>query len=246
MIRISAVKREARKTHHFVDGIEFELENKRVKNLNLRVRRDGTVHVSAPAHVPLAEVERFVRSRATWIARARERQQGRQESVPQLWREPERVRLWGEEYPLLLEEAPSVRSESVELRQGSLVLSVASRYLDDSERSVAHRENVAQRWLRERLDDEISALLAHHEPLMGVHATDIRLRSMRSRWGSCNVKTGAITLNSSLVHHPRRCLEYVVVHELCHLLEPSHNARFHSLMDRFYPNWRAVRTELRG
>ena len=89
-----------------------------------------------------------------------------------------------------------------------------------------------------KLQKEILRLAAYWEPLMGVHCTGWQLREMKTRWGSCTVQTGKIRLNLSLARKPEACLEYVLVHELCHLLEPSHNARFHGLMDKFLPDWR--------
>ena len=90
----------------------------------------------------------------------------------------------------------------------------------------------------EKLQKESLRLAAYWEPLMGVHCTGWQLREMKTRWGSCTVQTGKIRLNLSLARKPEACLEYVLVHELCHLLEPSHNARFHGLMDKFLPDWR--------
>ena len=90
----------------------------------------------------------------------------------------------------------------------------------------------------EKLQKEILRLAAYWEPLMGVHCTGWQLREMKTRWGSCTVQTGKIRLNLRLARKPEACLEYVLVHELCHLLEPSHNARFHGLMDKFLPDWR--------
>lgn len=90
----------------------------------------------------------------------------------------------------------------------------------------------------EKLQKAIVRLAAHWEPLMGVHCTGFSLREMKTRWGSCTVQTGKIRLNLRLARKPEACLEYVLVHELCHLLEPSHNARFHGLMDQFLPDWR--------
>lgn len=90
----------------------------------------------------------------------------------------------------------------------------------------------------EKLQRAIIRLAAHWEPVIGVHSTGFTIREMKTRWGSCTVQTGKIRLNLRLARKPEACLEYVLVHELCHLLEPSHNARFHSLMDRFLPDWR--------
>ncbi|MBQ9005865.1 MAG: M48 family metallopeptidase [Atopobiaceae bacterium] len=162
------------------------------------------------------------------------------------WSDGDTTRLWGEELPVRVVEAPSSRAERVEAKDGQLTLFVAKRWLGDSDQAVAHRERLAQAWVHSQLAEALPALFARHEAVMGVHASDVRLRTMKSRWGSCNVKSGAITLNTRLVGYPRHCLEYVVVHELCHLLEPSHNARFHTLMDRYYPAWREARQDLRA
>lgn len=89
-------------------------------------------------------------------------------------------------------------------------------------------------------------LFAHWEERIGVRARSVHVRRMTSRWGTCNPRTGAIRISSELATRPREYLEYVVVHELVHLLEPSHNARFYALMDRFLPGWRAIRARLNG
>lgn len=90
------------------------------------------------------------------------------------------------------------------------------------------------------------ALVERWAPIMGVKPGALVYRNMVSRWGSCNVKTGRICLNVQLAAHPPECLEYVVVHELCHLLEPSHGPRFKALMTRFLPDWREREAKLRG
>ena len=88
------------------------------------------------------------------------------------------------------------------------------------------------------LKNAVQACAARWEPILGVHAAKWQIREMKTRWGSCSVGSGNIRINLRLARKPEECLEYVVVHELCHLLEPSHNARFHALMDCFLPDWR--------
>ncbi|MFR3273062.1 MAG: M48 family metallopeptidase [Slackia sp.] len=92
----------------------------------------------------------------------------------------------------------------------------------------------------------VPALVERWAPVMGVKPGKLAYRNMVSRWGSCNVKTGRICINVQLAAHPPECLEYVVVHELCHLLEASHGPRFKSLMDTFLPDWRSREAKLRG
>jgi hypothetical protein len=95
------------------------------------------------------------------------------------------------------------------------------------------------------LKEEVERLVAKWEPVMDVKVSGITIRQMKTRWGSCNVKTHHININLALWDKPKACLEYVVVHEMTHILEPSHNAVFWSYMTRFYPDWKQVRSYLR-
>lgn len=99
---------------------------------------------------------------------------------------------------------------------------------------------------KEALSEKVRFYARKWEPIMGVRAVDWTLREMKTRWGSCTVGTGRIRINTRLVFYPEECLEYVVVHELCHLLEPSHNHIFHSYMTRFLPDWKARKAKLNG
>lgn len=109
--------------------------------------------------------------------------------------------------------------------------------------AAASPDEVAQ-W-REVVQAFVPPLIAKWEPIMGVKAGKIAYRNMTSRWGSCQPSTGRICINVRLALYPPECLEYVVVHELCHLLERGHGPRFHALMDAFLPGWKAIRVKLR-
>lgn len=109
--------------------------------------------------------------------------------------------------------------------------------------AAASPDEVAQ-W-REVVQAFVPPLIAKWEPIMGVKAGKIAYRNMTSRWGSCQPSTGRICINVRLALYPPECLEYVVVHELCHLLERGHGPRFHALMDVFLPDWKAIRAKLR-
>lgn len=109
--------------------------------------------------------------------------------------------------------------------------------------AAASPDEVAQ-W-REVVQAFVPPLIAKWEPIMGVKAGKIAYRNMTGRWGSCQPSTGRICINVRLALYPPECLEYVVVHELCHLLERGHGPRFHALMDAFLPDWKAIRAKLR-
>lgn len=176
----------------YVDGIEVRLQRKKVKNLNLRIARDGGhVDASAPAWMTPADVADFVHRKHDWIEAQMER----------------------------VSATPMARA------------------------SQASKAEVAQ-W-RAVVQACVPALVAAWEPIMGVKAGQLAYRNMTSRWGSCQPSTGRICINVRLALYPSECLEYVVVHELCHLLERGHGPRFHQLMDRFMPDWKQRRDKLR-
>ena len=175
-----------------VDGIEVRLQRKKVKNLNLRIARDGGhVDASAPAWMAPADVADFVHRKHDWI------------------------------------EAQMERVSATPMAQASQ----------------ASKAEVAQ-W-RAVVQACVPALVAAWEPIMGVKAGQLAYRNMTSRWGSCQPSTGRICINVRLALYPPECLEYVVVHELCHLLERGHGPRFHQLMDNFMPDWKQRRDKLR-
>jgi predicted metal-dependent hydrolase len=110
--------------------------------------------------------------------------------------------------------------------------------------SQEYKQAVVDEWLRYELKKAIPPLLEKWQPIMGVEVKKFFVQKMKTRWGSCNYTQGNVRFNSELAKKPPVCLEYVVVHELAHLLEPSHNTRFHSLMSQFLPNWKLIKAEL--
>ena len=198
-------------------NIDVTVTRKRVSRVNLRVRRDGSVAVSAPARVPLAQVRAFVESREDWVRSAR---------AQALARSGEKDR-------------PSGSAPHATRTAGTVVAHVPR---DDA--GPANVDLALQTLWRATLQEVLPPLFERYEGQMGVRCTGVLLRIMTSRWGSCNVRTGRITLNLELACHPASSVESVVAHELCHLLEPSHNARFHALMDGFCPWWRDAKAEL--
>jgi predicted metal-dependent hydrolase len=110
--------------------------------------------------------------------------------------------------------------------------------------AVEQRERALHRWYRAQLKELVPPLLAKWQPLLGVTASEWGIKRMRTKWGTCNAEASRIWLNLELAKKPVQCLEYILVHELTHLLEPTHNARFVRLMDRFMPKWQFYREML--
>ena len=228
---------QRRSTLH-VDGLPVEVVRKRMKNLRLTiVPPAGHVRVSCPLRVGDAAVRAFVTEKRAWIhekqrlciERARLRQPALVDGAV--------VHVWGERRVLCLE--PIVGRGRVEL-EGERAL----RMCVPPDAAVDERQALLDRWYRQALGHVVPVLIAQWEPVVGRRVAEWRVRKMRTRWGSCNPRAARIWLGLELATRSPECLEYVLVHEMAHLLEPSHNARFYYLMDRFMPDWKVRRKAL--
>jgi predicted metal-dependent hydrolase len=218
--------------------ITAEVVRKKIKNLHLRVYPpDGRVRISAPTRMDIDTIRGLAMSRLGWIKRQQEKLREQVGETPQEYMDGESIYIWGERYSLKVVE--SQRAPAVEIKNSQLILSVRP----GSE--AKKKEEVLEEWYRKQLKEATSPLIAKWEGLIDVKVERVYVRRMKSRWGSCNPRKHSIRLNSNLAKKPRECLEYVIVHEMAHLLEPTHNGRFKALMDRYLPNWRALRKELK-
>jgi Predicted metal-dependent hydrolase len=214
-----------------INGIPVTVKSKRIKNMYLRVRApSGDVEVSAPRQCSLNEIERWLFERHDWLIKQRKRI-ALQPALPELqFISGEEHKLWGENHPL--DVVVKKRGTSVKRLGDRLRLISLPHYNADQ------RKQVMDRWYREQITQEVKALLDIWQPRMGAYSSSFGIRAMKTRWGSCNIRSKKIWLNLELVKKPVECLEYVVVHELTHLFERYHNARFYALMDSFLPDWR--------
>lgn len=222
-----------------IDGFEAEVSRKNIKNMYIRlIPPDGRVRVSVPLSVSDAALRSFVESKAEWIRSSREALRARPAYVGYKYESGERHFLWGEEYMLEVRIAPG--AAVAEAGDGVLLLTVPEGGSEE------RRAAVLKAWYREKLRERLPELFAKWEKIIGVHAEEIRIRDMSTRWGTCVVKKKRIWMSLALAQRPLDQVEYVVAHELTHLIEPSHNARFKALMDGFMPDWRSKRAALRG
>jgi predicted metal-dependent hydrolase len=218
-------------------GVTVDVIRKRIKYVHLRVYPpDGSVRISAPLHMSLAAIRAFAISKLGWIERAQARLRDQERETPRRYLDRESHDVWGERHLLKVveREAPPC----VQIEHGTLVLQVRPGT------GVAKRQAVVDRWYRDQTKGAVPALIERWETVIGVKVARLFVQKMRTRWGSCNARAGNIRLNSELAKRPRACLEYVVVHEMAHLLEPTHDRRFIALMDRLMPRWRAHKDAL--
>lgn len=223
----------------WINNIPIELEKKRIKNMYLRILPpDGRVHISAPMKISEEELHYFVTAKTEWILL----QQAKMERRPSL-PEPEyitgdQLMIWGRTYTLIIRVVTS--RNRVEVIGDELIL------YTKPDSSKEQKEKQLNGWYKKTIEAEIPFLLARWEQRIGVKASGFKTRDMKTRWGTCNIRTKQICLNLQLAKKPMKCLEYVIVHELVHLLERSHNYVFKAYMDQFLPEWRSIKRELNG
>jgi len=220
-----------------IGDISVDVIFKDIKNVHLSVHPPtGRVRISAPRRMKLDTIRVYAISKIDWIKKHQAKIQAQERETPREYLEHESHYVWGKRYLLKVDEANQI--PSVELRHTQMVLTVRPGS------GMEKREAIVAAWYRDEVRKAAAPLIEKWEAAMGVSANQLHIQRMKTRWGSCNPRTRSIRLNSELAKKPRECLEYVVVHELAHLLEPSHNARFIALMDKFLPNWKQHRAEL--
>ena len=221
-----------------VEGLEVDVYRKRIRHLYLRVGPpNGRVRVSAPLHIDEESIRQALVKRKSWIRRQQEKHRNRKPEPAYSW-------VTGEcHYVEGFSRALNVTTHGGPSRiylLGDSTLEMRVRPGTDRKQ----REGMLADWYRGRLKTTVPRFIAAWEPVMGVTVTEWRIRKMKTRWGSCNFRAGRIWLNLELAKRPMHCLEYVIVHEMAHLIEPSHNRRFWGILDRLIPNWRTYREEL--
>jgi predicted metal-dependent hydrolase len=210
---------------------------KDIKNVHLSVHPPtGRVRIAAPARLSLDTIRVFAISKLQWIRQQQTKMQEQERETPREYLDRESHCVWGRRYLLAVTECD--QSPSIELSHNRIIL----RVRPGTDRT--KREALMEQWYREKVRGAAPALVAKWERLMGVKVRRIFVQRMKTKWGSCNHRAGTIRLNTDLAKKPKECLEYIVVHEMAHLLEPTHNERFMALMERFMPRWQSYRETL--
>lgn len=228
----------------FAQGREFiyMLERKNVKNMNLRIRRDGSIYVSANDFINDKEVDRFVCDKAMFIANAQDKfkKAARREQRPEQYISGEKITLLGQEYVLRVFRSDK---ESVSIEGGYIHLAVKD--VND----LGRKSRLTARFLDGQCRAVFGGMLDELYPPFekhGVEKPQLRIRDMKSRWGTCHVKKGIVTLNKRLIAAPRGAVEYVALHELCHLIHPDHSKQFYDFFAAMMPDWKERKQLLNG
>lgn len=214
-----------------VNDIEVQIVRKAIKNLHLGVYPpDGRVRAAVPLHVTDDNVRLAVISKLGWIKKQQAHFQAQPRQSQREMVSGESHYVWGKRYLLEVEER-SGKHEVVIKNNTKLRLVV------NPNTTRANRELVLNEWYRAALKARVPQLIAKWEPIIGVQVAGWNIRKMKTMWGSCNIGEQRIWLNLELAKKSRECLEYILVHEMVHLLERHHNDQFRAYMDKFMPQW---------
>ena len=217
--------------------IAVDVVQKDIKNIHLSVYPPtGKVRISAPLRMEIDTIRVFAITKLGWIKSQQKKLLEQERETPRKYLDRESHYLWGKRYLLNVVEKDA--APEVELKHNKMLFQIRPATTDE------RKQDILEAWYREKLKEVVPALIAKWEPLMGVKVEKFFVQKMKTKWGSCNSGSKSIRLNTDLAKKPPECLEYIVVHEMTHLLEPTHNACFISLMDQFMPKWRFYKDEL--
>jgi predicted metal-dependent hydrolase len=214
--------------------LSVDVFRKDIKNVHLSVHPPtGRVRIAAPMRMSLDTIRVFAIAKLGWIRRQQRMVQSQERETPREYLDRESHFVWGKRYLLRVIEAD--QPPAIELSHNRIVLKVRPGA------GCAKRQETIEEWYRGQLRMVVPAVMAKWEHLMGVRVKRFFVQRMKTKWGSCNHRAGTIRLNTDLAKKPKECLEYIIVHEMAHLLEPTHNARFSAIMDQFLPKWHSHR-----
>ena len=221
-----------------IGNIDIDLIRKNIKNIHLSVYPpEGRVRLAVPERMNDEAVRLFAVSKLAWITKQRKKFSEQDRQTVREFVSGESHYYFGTRY--LLNVIETTGKQHIELR--------SNKYIDlyvRPESTVEKREKIMSDWYRQSLKKVIPDYIKKWEEIMGVTVNDWGVKLMKTKWGTCNVKDKRIWINLELAKKNPRCLEYIIVHEMVHLLERHHNKKYKAYMDKFLPNWKSIKNEL--
>ncbi|MFV0528567.1 MAG: M48 family metallopeptidase [Lachnospiraceae bacterium] len=225
---------------YVVENIAIEVFTKNIRHAYLRAdTKTGKLTMSVPGQFKSEDIYRILTQKKDWIAKHSQLVQTTPLETASEYERLQRINIWGSWQPYAVCIIPSSQKEMVRMSQDGVILYVRAQS------STVRRESLLEQWKKEQLRSELAKILPLYEAKIGVEPKVWTFRKMTSRWGSCIPAKQKICLNTLLLHKPSECFVYVVVHELTHLLEQSHNKVFWSYVALFYPQYKQARALLR-
>lgn len=223
-----------------IADIDIEVLQKKIKNIHLSVHPpNGRVRLAVPEKMDEEAIRIFAISKLSWIKKQRSKFLVQERQSPREFLSGESHYFLGDRYLLNLLETKGKQCVEIKNKKD---IDLYVRKNSTKEK----REKIMTEWYREELKKIIPGYIKKWETIMGVEVEEWGVKLMKTRWGSCNINAKRIWINLELAKKNPRCLEYIVVHEMTHLLERKHNDRFKAYMDKFLPNWRSIKAELNG
>lgn len=217
--------------------IAVDVVLKDIKNIHLSVHPPvGKVRIAAPLRMDLDTIRVFAITKLAWIKSQQKKLREQERETPREYLDRESHYVWGKRYLLKLVEKDA--APTVELKHNKMILQLRPAASHEK------KQEVLDAWYREQLKAAVPPLVAKWEKALEVTAGKVFVQKMKTKWGSCNPASRSIRFNTDLAKKPPECLEYIVVHELVHLLERTHNTRFTALMDTFMPRWMQFKEQL--
>ncbi|MDI9496583.1 MAG: SprT family zinc-dependent metalloprotease [Bacillota bacterium] len=223
-----------------IEGIDIDLVRKGIKNIHLTVYPpDGRVRLAVPRHMDDEEARNFALTKLTWIIKQKKKYTTGETEAAKVYKTGESHYYLGEKY--ILEVIEKKGKDHLELRD--------EQYMDLYVRpgnTIKKREKIMSEWYRQKLKEIIPSYIEKWEKIIGVKVNEFGIKKMKTRWGTCNTRDKRIWINLELAKKAPRCLEYIIVHEMVHLLERHHNKAFKDYMSEFLPEWKSIKNELNG
>lgn len=225
-----------RETIHLGE-IAILVTRKAIKNVHLSVHPpEGRVTLTAPTSTRLDVACAYAISRLGWIRQQQEKLRGQARETPRKFIERESHQIWGRRHLMTVKHAEAKPGVTLDHKRITLTVRPGS--------DAKKRAEVIHEWHKSLLHEVVPGIIQKWQPKLKVHVSNYFLQRMKTKWGSCNHRDKHIRLNTELVKKPKDLLEYVIVHEMVHLIEPTHSERFIEILAKHYPSWREARAEL--
>ena len=220
-----------------VNNHEVEITKKDIKNIHLSVHPpNGKIKVSAPLKIEDSSIKAFVLTKLEWIKNHQNRLKNQERETKRELVNRESIFVWGNRYLIQLEN--TMEEEDVSLNGNKLIMFVKPN------ETFERRNKLLERWFRKQIRDKAKPFIKRWETKLSVELNTLHVQRMKTKWGSCNPSSKSIRLNTELIHKKPKALEYIILHELLHFIEPKHSDNFFRLLDSNLPQWRFIRKQL--
>jgi predicted metal-dependent hydrolase len=216
-------------------NIFIEVAYRRMKNMRITVYPDGRVLAAVPLNTAPELIRSFAVSKLPWIEKHREKFRSKSKNAGPL-KDSGKVYVWGQALDLEIIEKPG--NSKITLSEGRMKMKVRPGLTTEK------KQELLDKWYRKVVKETAPIIIKKWEPLLKVKVLGLYVRKMKSHWGSCNPQRQTLRLNSELVKKSPECFEYVILHEMIHIIEVGHNRRFYSYLNKFMPSWKIIRKKM--